>query len=732
VDAIRDAQVFAGICSFLTPLATVDMNGRFATVSGLAASGDCFETLGVGAALGRLPGRADDEDGAARVAAISYGTWVEEFGARPDVLGRSISIDGSAFTIVGVVTRSFSGPLVGFPARIYIPIHQMAAPAGFSYATLPQTLFARLPAGETAGQAAARLDALWPTWMAATVPPALDPGDRAEYFARRPAVTSAEYGVDYSLRDRFRRPLILLVALGSLVLLVASVNVGNLLFARAADRRRETAVRLALGATRWQIARQGLLESGIILVVAAAAGLVVASWCESLLLALFQASSPTFTLDVTPDGRVLAFAFGSAAIVFAAFAATPALKAADVDISTVQGMSRRTTGANTRVQRTAVIAQAALTIVLAATANVLVGALHSLRTSPVGVDVQHVLQLQLAPVPGGSARQGAPPAYYSALLDRVTATPGIAAAGLAADAAFNPARRPIDVSAPSGRSVPAAQQIVSGGFLGAMNIPLLEGSDFERTDTGDGGRTVMLSESLARRLFGTSGAVGRVIHVGKGSSGHTARVVGVAQNAVLTQPQKRTTDVVYENLWDGRILFPNLVVRTAGSDPTAVAKPIHDLVQGEGREFVSRTRTLQGSLDAALTQEFLMASLSGAFGILGLLLAAIGLYGLLAFTVTQRRNEIGVRLALGASPGRVLRSVVGDALQIVCAGMAVGVPLAWIAARTASQVVSSAGPGSALPVAIGGALLLIAAAAATLPPALRASWVDPVQSLRRE
>jgi ABC-type antimicrobial peptide transport system permease subunit len=155
-------------------------------------------------------------------------------------------------------------------------------------------------------------------------------------------------------------------------------------------------------------------------------------------------------------------------------------------------------------------------------------------------------------------------------------------------------------------------------------------------------------------------------------------------------------------------------------------------VQGEGREFVSRTRTLQGSLDAALTQEFLMASLSGAFGILGLLLAAIGLYGLLAFTVTQRRNEIGVRLALGASPGRVLRSVVGDALQIVCAGMAVGVPLAWIAARTASQVVSSAGPGSALPVAIGGALLLIAAAAATLPPALRASWVDPVQSLRRE
>jgi ABC-type antimicrobial peptide transport system permease subunit len=242
----------------------------------------------------------------------------------------------------------------------------------------------------------------------------------------------------------------------------------------------------------------------------------------------------------------------------------------------------------------------------------------------------------------------------------------------------------------------------------------------------------MLSESLAQRLFGTSGAVGRIVRVGKGSSAYPARVVGVTQNAVLTQPQKRATEVLYENWWGGRILFPNLVVRTAVEDPSIVAKSVRDLVQGERREFVTRTRTLQGSLDTALTQEFLLASLSGAFGILGLLLAGVGLYGLLAFTVAQRRSEIGVRLALGASPGRVLRSVVGDGLRIVTAGVALGAPLAWMAVRLATRVLTGGGSQSLVPLAIAASMLLLAALAATAPPALRASSVDPIDTLRHE
>jgi hypothetical protein len=194
VDAVRDAKAFAGICSFLTPLTTVDVNGRLATVSGVAASGDCFQTLGVRAALGRLPGPADDYTGAPKVVAISYQTWRDDFGGQPDVLGQSIGVDGARFTIIGVAERSFPGLLLGFPAHVYLPIHQVSLPGELTYATLGQVTFARLHPRQTATQAESRLKALWTEWMKTSVPSRLNDAERADYLERQPTVTSAEYG----------------------------------------------------------------------------------------------------------------------------------------------------------------------------------------------------------------------------------------------------------------------------------------------------------------------------------------------------------------------------------------------------------------------------------------------------------------------------------------------------------------------------------------------------------
>jgi hypothetical protein len=382
------------------------------------------------------------------------------------------------------------------------------------------------------------------------------------------------------------------------------------------------------------------------------------------------------------------------------------------------------------VQQAAVIAQVAFTIVLVSAASVLVFGLQSLRNAPVAVDLKHVIQLQLAEAPGGYVHDAAPPSYYAALLDRVRALPGVTATGLSADVAFNSQARQTQVRSSEKEGVSVDEQIVTDGFLAAMGIAVVDGRDFSTTDRPLS--SVMLSQSLAQRLYGANSAVGRQVQIGTGSRAHTATVVGVAADAVLRDPKERATAVVYENWWGGPMFFPNLVVRTATADPTRVIHDVRAVVEGEHREFVSRVRTLQGTFDASLTQQFLLASLSAAFGSLGLLLAGVGLFGLLAFTVAQRRSEIGVRLAIGASRAHVFRTVVGDSLRMVFVGMALGTPVGWIASRAATTVIGGARVNIAASLVIGGALLTVAAFAATAPPAVRASAIDPLEALRQD
>jgi ABC-type antimicrobial peptide transport system permease subunit len=295
---------------------------------------------------------------------------------------------------------------------------------------------------------------------------------------------------------------------------------------------------------------------------------------------------------------------------------------------------------------------------------------------------------------------------------------------LSADAAFNSQARETQVRSSDKESVSADEQIVTDGFLAAM------GMDFSTTDRPLS--SVVLSQSLAKCLYGANSAVGRQVQIGTGSRTRTATVVGIAGDAVLRDPKERATAVVYDNWWDGPMFFPNLVVRTATADPTRLINDVRAVVEGEHREFVSRVRTLQGTFDTSLTHQFLLASLSAAFGSLGLLLAGVGLFGLLAFTVAQRRNEIGVRLTLGASRAHVIRTVVGDSLRTVFVGMALGTPLGWIASRAATTVIGGARVNIAASLVIGGALLTVAAFAATAPPAVRASAIDPLDALRQD
>jgi ABC-type antimicrobial peptide transport system permease subunit len=281
------------------------------------------------------------------------------------------------------------------------------------------------------------------------------------------------------------------------------------------------------------------------------------------------------------------------------------------------------------------------------------------------------------------------------------------------------------------RVVSADEQIITDRFLETMKIPLLAGEDFRPVDADRPDRTVIVSESLARQLFQSESPLGRVIRTGTRPELQHQRIIGVARDAVLSRPQAHHTLIVYQNWWQGPILVPTVVMRTR-VEPTSVAGAVRDELRREGREFPRRIRTLNEVLEGALAQERLLASLSAAFGVLGLGLAAVGLYGVLTFAVASRTNEIGVRMALGASRRRILGLVVSDAMVMLGAGTAIGVPLAWLSVRIASRVLFDSHPSAVVPIASAVLLLMVIGAIAATAPALRATSVNPVEALRRD
>ncbi len=733
VDQVRAARVFAGVCSFLTPLTTVDIQGTLAGVSAVVASGDCFTTLGVRPALGRLVEPSDDRDGAPNVVAISYDTWQQDFGGRPDILEQRIGVDGAPFRIIGVVERSFPGLLLGFPARVYLPLRQIRLPPDLSYASLGHTMFVRLREGDGVARIKARIETEWPEWLAAAAPATLTGAERERFLKRRPLIASAATGVDYSLRPRFGRPLTSLLAIASLVLLVAAVNVANLLLARAAERRRDTAVRVALGATRRHLAQRLLLEGALVLSVAATAAIFIAYWCDRILVATFQATSPGFALDVTPDRRAFAFTFAAAIAAFLVFAVGPAFRSSDVDITAFQSASGRVTGATNHTRRILLIAQVAVTLVLVAVGSVFGDALSQLRKAPIGVDPDDVIAVQLAERPGGYVNGVGPMPYYRALIDRMRGIPGVASVSLAADPPFGTVPRPVEVGDVTGGSVmvSAEEEIITDHFFETMKIPLLSGSDFQPADVARTSRTVIVSESLARRLFGSANPLGKTIRTGSRPELQRLEIIGIAEDAVLSRPQARNTLIVYQNWWQGPILAPTLMVRTRVGGVSTAAE-IRDELRLAGREFPRRIRTVHETLEGSLAQERLLGSLSAAFAGLGLMLAAVGWYGLLAFTVANRTNEIGVRIALGATRRHILRLVASDALATLVAGVVIGIPMAWAAVVGASRVLLDGQPSPVLPILSAIVMLVAIGTIAATVPALRAASVDPVDTLRRD
>jgi predicted permease len=650
---------------------------------------------------GLVPG-----DGA--VAVIGYDAWQRYYQGSASALGRTLRVQGTPLTIVGVAPEGFTSMENSGPLDAIVPMAAMGAgTAGWS-------VVGRLKPGVTMARAQAELEAVWA--RVRRVPTV------------RIAVTPAGHGTGFNFaRQRYSYPLRVLLGMAVLLLVLGSLNVATLLAARADARRREIGIRLALGAGRGRILRDHAVESLVLSGAGALAGVVCARWAVGYFSQFVWITNVERARYVPLDGHVLAFTAGAAAVSGAVFGLLPAMRALRTDAAESL-RSGAAGGARLGTARVLIVCQVALSVVLLVGAAVFTSTLRRLESTPLGFDGQRVAGFALMNR-AGAYRGMDGFAYYPELFRRVAQTPGVESVSSSNFPPLIPSIFP-DTAVTAGTVTAAAQEALVGpGYFETLGVPVVAGREFSFHDDAHAPRAAIVSESLARRLFPSGDAVGGQAHVG-GEEPRDVVVVGVVRDSRLGSLQRPNPLQLFTSTYQARYggKQPYLLVRFAGGVSAGAIAAVRGAIEALGREYPLRIETVGRAAERALAQERLMASLAAVFGVLALVLAAVGLYGLMSYAVTRRSREIGIRMAIGARPEMVARMVVRDALVLVVAGVALGAPGVWAGSKAVRELAAVNGLGIAAALAV----LIAAAAVSAWLPARRASRVDPVTALRAE
>jgi putative ABC transport system permease protein len=728
------------------------------TLEAQLVTGEYFPILGLQPALGRLFDEGDDRVPMGHpVAVLSHTYWQRRFGGEPTVIGRAITLGGLPFTVVGVTPAEFFGVEVGTSPSLYLPVMMQPALLPMHGSLLEQPnvtstwlrLIGRLKPEVPLEQSEPRLNALAGTpeteWR-------LRNKFTGQFEDARLVVSLAAAGLS-DLRRQFSQPLFVLLGVAGLVLLIACANVGQLVLARSAARRSEFALRLALGASRGRVMRQVLVEGLVLTGIGAAAGGALAYWAAPALVQFASANHRAVVLDLSPDLRVLAF---TAVVSIAAgllFGSAPAVRASRADRwshGTSDLGKTRHAGAEPGPGKALVIVQVALSVVSLVGAGLFVRTLQNLNHHERAIETERVI---VAPLdPRGSGQRTPALALtldrtYRDLLVRIEAMPGVQSASLARTTPLGPSTLSFPVMLPTGGEARRVEgTIVYPRYFATMGLPIVRGRDFTEDDLAtDAAPAVLINEPFVREFLQGREPLGvghgvRNVRPGRGPAvpGAPLNIVGVVRDSGLPAHRGATLPRVYQTFLQANTGFGQMVLHVRASrDSADVMRPIIAAVQKIARDVpMAPVRTLAAEVDAALVRERLVATLSSLFGLVALALICIGLYGLMAFTVARRTSEIGIRVALGATRSDVRRLVGREAFAIVLAGLALGLPAAWIAGRLASRVLSpllyqvtSTDPVT-IAVAIG-VLVLVTMAAGVLP-ARRAVRIDPMTALRME
>jgi predicted permease len=710
-EKIRDLQrPFASVVLFEDgALRTLDAgDGPFAGVA-LIASDGLAETVPFRPVIGR--GLAPGDSG---VAVLGYGCWRNHFDGRADALGKTIRVQGRSFIIVGVAPEAFtmlegSGAIdTIIPVASWLPADQLRASRSPAWQIL-----GRLRPGVSLARARAEMAALWPEVRNA----------RLQYSMQlEPAAAGS--GFNYP-RMRFKSPLEVLMAIVGLLLLLASVNLATLLLARADARQRETGIRLALGAGRGRILRLYWTESLLLAGGGSAAGLACAQPAARFLARFVWTGNLDRVHDVPLDGQVLGFTVAIAVASGLLFGLIPALRALKTDpIVPLRQGSGSLPGAG-RAGKPLVVLQVAISLILVAAAALFTGTLRQLRSVSLGFDSVRTFGMALMNRPDGY-RGIDPIAYYGQLCDRVAKVPGVVSVS---SSSLPPVMPPVmaDQTVQAGGVSVEAQEIPVGpNFFATLEIPFVAGRDFTLHDTAQTPKLAILSASLARRL---AAEVGQTVNL---PGGRTLTVAGVVQDSAAGCLQKQTRMQLFTSMLQTAYgpAQPYVLVRSAGAPTAALMEQVRAQVVALGREYPIRIETMDRAISRALVQERFLATLAGGFGVLAILLASIGLYGLLSYSVVRRSHEIGVRMALGAGPRRIVAMVLRESVALAAAGCALGVPAVYAASKMLAATLPGVKALGSSPVALASGILLSTAVLAAYLPARRAAKLDPMGALR--
>jgi len=712
-------------------------------------SGNWFRALRVGASVGRLIDLDDDRAlDAGAVAVLSDAFWSRRFGRDPRIVGTTLRLNGIPLRVIGVAQRGFQGLTVGSSVDLWVPLSMQhvlryignysAHDADIEKAWAPQNiqwliLLARVPPA-SAVRVAGALERQVRSDLEQQVATA-DSVDRA--YSLREHVTLQPIPRGFSpMREQFKDPLRVLMASVGLVLLIACGNLAGLLLARSSARSHEVAVRISLGARRGRLVRQVLTESLTIALLGGALGLVVARWGTAMLLRVASSGSRPVPLDVSNDVRVIGFALlislGTGLLV----GAFPAMRVSRFGLyDAFRGAGRVMGGRSSHrlpLGRVLVMSQIALSLVLVVTAGVFVRTLRNLLVIDPGYEREHVVVARLDIRAAGYDSAGLP-ALYDRLLGAAAAIPGVRSTSLSLNSLAGGGTRTSGYVVP-GRTLPpgekstAQENYVTPDYFNTVGMTIVQGRGFTRADKDGAPKVAVISESMARHFFGTERVVGSRFGY---ETPPDLEVVGVVKDARVNALREAAPRLVFRPLAQGpREYMTSLEVRVAGPREPVTAALRNAIRQVDPMLPLRDITPLSDLLERGLTSERLVARLAGSFGVLALLLAAIGLYGVMGYSVSRRTNEMGVRLALGASPCGVRLLVLRESLITSAAGVVLGLALLLPVQGVTGRLVYGVSPRDPATVVLGTALLLAVTAVAAFVPAWRASRIDPVDAIR--
>jgi predicted permease len=745
--AVEGAHIVDAIAASSVRRDAITIDGLPEPVDYKWVSGNYFTTLGVPASVGRTLLPSDDRlPTVERVAVLSDAYWTRRFGRDGSVVGRSFRFRATAFTIVGVAPRGFFSDTGGEAPDIWMPLTtQPGAPSYLwrGHSTTWLAILARMRPGITVPQARAGLEPVYGR-IRDEVARGTDSSEfRKSVLESRLAVLEARGGSS-RLRGPLSAPLLILMAIVGLVLVIACANVANLMLARAATRRRETALCLAIGAARLRVARHGLAEALLLAALGGAGGLLLARLGSSILVTLVSGALP-LSIDVSPDARVLAFTMLASCATAVLSGLIPALRAARIDpLPALKASGGPGRGApRIPLGRTLVVTQIAVSMVLLVVAGLFVRSLLKLKDIDMGFDPDRVLLFQMAPpvddrpISAGERRN-----LYRRLLARAEALPGVDGASASFSSLFTRGtwRNVITVEGfvPRPGVTPRTfANAITPGYFDVMRMAVLRGRGFTDDDHETAPGVAIVNQAFARQFFGEADPIGRRVGLctsdpcGFSPTG-MIEIVGVTEDAKYVDLREEPRSMLYVPFTQHEQNLREIEVRTAAA-PAAVAAMLHrELARVDSRLAIVAMIELRDQIDASIVAERLIAKLSATFGLLALALAAVGVYGVIAYVTAQRTGEIGIRVALGADRRDVRRLVLRDTLRLVVIGVVIGIPAALAGGRLLASQLYAVGPYDPLALSLGVVGLSAAAFVAGYLPARRAARIDPVSALRAE